>query len=274
MSNDLTIKSEFSSQLAELDRIAETCKKLMQTKHYHKLGEEGICAIMARCKALGIHPFEGLNGGFYMVQGKVGMSTEMMAALVRQRGHSVSKITKEGQDDRVVCTLKGKRKDNGDEMTCSFTMQDAKAAGLWNGPTWQKYPAIMLYNRCMSMLFRQLFPDLSLGAGYLPDEINEITKSGEYSECEFLSPEPEESKQVPTLAQVNELTQILEECPKDYAVSMLKGINTRGWKGIGEMDIDAYNNLRSNAIVKRREYQETQISDVRATFVEHDFAEE
>ena len=32
----------------------------------------------------------------------------------------------------------------------------------------------------MSMLFRQLFADLSLGAGYVEDELREISKTGDY----------------------------------------------------------------------------------------------
>jgi hypothetical protein len=185
-------QDDFGRQLAEFDKIQDTCKKLLQTKHYQALGEAGIHAIMARAKALGIHPFEALNGGFTCIQGKVGMSTEMMAALVRQKGHS---ITKDPKSNNECVILHGKRKDNGDTWTCTFSKEDAMAAGLWAGPTWKKYPAVMLYNRCMSMLFRQLFPDLSLGAGYVEDELKEITKTGDYkpeilplAECETFKP--------------------------------------------------------------------------------------
>jgi len=178
MSNELAIKSDFTKQLEEFDKIQDTCKKLLQTKHYQNLGESGVHAIMARAKALGIHPFEALNGSFYVVQGRVGMSTEMMAALVRQRGHSIQKDPKSNAECII---LKGKRADNGDEWVCSFSRADAEAAGLWNTATWKKYPAVMLYNRCMSMLFRQLFPDLSLGAGYVEDELHEIKKVGDYA---------------------------------------------------------------------------------------------
>ena len=178
MSNEMVVINDFTTQLKEFEQIQDTCKKLLATKHYQTLGEHGIHAIMARCKALGIHPFEGLNGGFYMVQGKIGMSTEMMAALVRRRGHSV---TKDSKSTPECCILHGKRADNGDTWTCTFSKADAEAAGLWNTATWKKYSQVMLYNRCMSMLFRQLFPDLSLGAGYVEDELKEITKTGDYA---------------------------------------------------------------------------------------------
>ncbi len=178
MSKDLVIQSDFQVQMAEMDKIQDTCKKLLQTKHYMALGEAGIHAIMSRAKALGIHPFEALNGGFHCINGKVGMSTEMMSALVRKRGHSVQKDPKSNNE---CCILHGTRADNGDKMTIKFDKEDAIAAGLWTSATWKKYPGVMLYNRAMSMLFRQLFSDLSLGAGYVEDELKEITRTGEYN---------------------------------------------------------------------------------------------
>jgi hypothetical protein len=176
MTKELTVV-DFQTQLAEMDKIQDTCKKLLSTKHYMALGEAGIHAIMSRAKALGIHPFEALNGGFHCINGKVGMSTEMMSALVRKRGHSVQKDPKSNNE---VCILHGTRADNGDKMTVKFDKEDALAAGLWGSTTWKKYPGVMLYNRAMSMLFRQLFSDLSLGAGYVEDELKEITKTGDY----------------------------------------------------------------------------------------------
>lgn len=226
MSIELVVQDDFSRQLAELDKIQDTCKKLMNTKHYAKMGEDGIHTIIARCKSLGIHPFEGLNGGFYMVSGKMGMSTEMMAALVRKRGHS---ITKDPKSNNEIVILHGKRADSGDTWTCSFSKADAEQAGLWNGPTWKKYPSIMLYNRCMSMLFRQLFPDLSMGAGYVEDELKEIAKVDEYkltsSEYEGvktinidvsheLTPEKEE--------QVKTLKEVLKDCGEEYEEKIIQ----------------------------------------------------
>lgn len=225
---------DFSSQLADLDRIQTACKKLMETKHYQAMGESGIHAIMAKSRSLGIHPFEALNGGFTCINGKVGMSTEMMAALVRQRGHS---ITKDPKSNAEIVILHGKRADNGDTWTCSFSKEDAIAAGLWNTATWKKYPAVMLYNRCMSQLFRQLFPDLSVGAGYVEDELKEITKTGEYAytkntylepkdwktidmKVEEIKTEPEKNsvRQPEKLSakQVEEIKMILEECDEKF----------------------------------------------------------
>jgi hypothetical protein len=222
----LTTQDDYIKQVNEVATLQATCRKLLETPHYRKLGEEGIHVIMARAKALGIHPFEALNGGFHCIQGKVGMSTEMMAALIRQRGHS---ITKDPKSTPECVILKGKRKDNGDEWICSFSKDDAIAAGLWGSATWKKYPQIMLYNRCMSMLFRQLFPDLSLGAGYVEDELKEITKTGDYAE-KSVAPEslPEaevviEEKKL-SVEQVNKLNEALAKCPQRYQDNILAAL--------------------------------------------------
>lgn len=218
-------QDDFNKQLTDLDKIQDTCKRLLQTKHYQNMGEASIHAIIARSRALGIHPFEALNGGFICINGKVGMSTEMMAALVRKRGHSIQKDPKSNHE---VCILHGKRADNGDTWTCTFSKDDAIAAGLWGSTTWKKYPDVMLYNRCMSKLFRQLFPDISLGAGYVEDELREITKTGDYKEAEVtisnIRPFEIEEKKTQEITiepkitenQVMELAEVLSECGPEY----------------------------------------------------------
>lgn len=58
----------------------------------------------------------------------------------------------------------------------------------------------------------------------------------------------------PTLLQVNEITSILKECSENYYEAVMKGISQRGWNGIADMSLDAYNNLRTNALMKRAEH--------------------
>lgn len=247
----VSTQSDFSTQLAELDKITDTCKKLLQTKHYQALGEHGIHAIMARAKALGIHPFEALNGGFHCINGKVGMSTEMMAALVRQKGHS---ITKDPKSNNELCILHGKRADNGDVWTCQFGRQDAEAAGLWNSATWKKYPGVMLYNRCMSMLFRQLFPDLSLGAGYVEDELKEITKTGDYAaslpivEAEVVLPKVEElPPQFPSKTDVDLLKLVLSKCPFEVTQKLDDWMMDKSYNTHSEIPLSAFKGILENA---------------------------
>ena len=246
-----SVDEDFTKQLSELDKISDTCKKLMQTKHYAAIGEAGICAIMARAKALGIHPFEALNGGFHCISGKVGMSTEMMAALVRQKGHSIQKDPKSNNE---LCILHGKRADNGDVWTCSFSKADAEAAGLWTSATWRKYPGVMVYNRCMSMLFRQLFPDLSLGAGYVEDELKEITKTGDYAQSipasnfEIVQPKIEDlPPQFPSVTDIKVLNLVLDKCPKETSETLNAWMEKKGYMSKAEIPLNEFKGILENA---------------------------
>jgi hypothetical protein len=104
---------------------------------------------------------------FHVIEGQPSLKPEIMLALVRRAGHSVS-----GDTSPTGATITGKRRDSGDQMTVEFTLEDAKRAGLLGrrGP-WQSYPQSMCWARALSQLCRMLFPDVVLGAGYTPEEL-------------------------------------------------------------------------------------------------------
>lgn len=52
----------------------------------------------------------------------------------------------------------------------SYTIAQAKQAGLLGSQAWQKYPDAMLRARCLSAICRAVYPDLILGM-YDPDEL-------------------------------------------------------------------------------------------------------
>lgn len=129
------------------------------------MSPEVMLNIMLTARDLGISPLKAINGGFYVVNGKISMSTALMTDRIRKEGHSI-KIT---EWSSTKCTIIGIRKDNGDSVKFEFTMEDAHAAGLTGSPTWKKFPKQMLYNRAMSTLARTLFPDV-VGNAYSEDE--------------------------------------------------------------------------------------------------------
>lgn len=144
--------------LLELQNTEKLVAKLMQTKHYAKMGAEGIYAIVQKANSMGIPVMDALNGALYVVGGKIEMTSQMMNRLIRMKGHS---ITKDARSTNELCILHGKRADNGDTWTVAFGLADARKAGLIkpNG-VWEKYPAVMCFNRALSTLARQLFPDV------------------------------------------------------------------------------------------------------------------
>lgn len=145
-------------------------EQAVASKMYRGIGEKaGVMMIMLAAREMGISPMAALNGGLNIINGKVEISARMMSALVRRAGHSLE--TKEETDESV--TVHGKRADNGNEQTVTFTLKDAQKAGLVKaGGGWTKFPKDMLFARALSRLARQLFSDV-IGIGYVEGEIRE-----------------------------------------------------------------------------------------------------
>jgi hypothetical protein len=221
MTKDIAIKEEvsFDAMLMDIENMQKMAQKLMQSKHYQVMGEAGIFAIVQKAKSLGINPLEALNGGLYYVNGKVGMSTEMMACLIRQAGHSISK---DPRSDNNICILNGKRADTGDTWTIRFSMDDAKKAGIAKH-MYEKWPAIMLYNRAMSTLARQLFPDVIKGAGYTMDELKEISANKNTAPLEM-----EDVTEMASVEAIHELLHMIGRTPADYQNRVIDFLNKHG----------------------------------------------
>lgn len=101
-----------------------------------------------------------------VIQGNATLKPEAMLALIRQKGHSVQ-IERLENGVRIT----GKRADTGDTDSVTFTVDDAKRAGLLNNGTWKSYPIDMCQWRAVSRIARSLFADVTLGAAYTPEEL-------------------------------------------------------------------------------------------------------
>ena len=108
---------------------------------------------------------------YHVIEGTASLRPEAMLGLVRRAGHSVTlELVAETSGGRAA-VASGKRADTGDEHTAKFSELDAKRAGLSGKKNWQTYLDSMLTWRAVSALCRVLFPDVVLGAGYVPEEI-------------------------------------------------------------------------------------------------------
>lgn len=156
----------------DIKNFKELAEIAMKSGNYPNMGMNTMLNIMLSARDLGIAPYKALNGGFYVVNGKISMSTALMTDRIRKAGHSV-KIT---EWSSKKCVMIGIRKDNQDSVKIEFTMEDAQMAGLTNSAVWKKYPKVMLYNRAMAMMARVLFPDV-VGNCYSEDEGEEIKRN-------------------------------------------------------------------------------------------------
>jgi hypothetical protein len=128
-----------------------------------------------------------------VVDGRPTMSANLMASKARANGHRISRAEHRNPDGEVVAvTAKGVHRDGTtDEIT--WTLDDAKRAGLLAKQNWVKYPRQMLWARAVSELCRTLFNDAFLGSVYTVDEIGDTLDKhddldAEYAEVSAPSP--------------------------------------------------------------------------------------
>lgn len=151
----------------DLQNTKNLCQLLVNTPYYTRLGMDGIFAIIETAKSLKIDPKLALGGGLYYVKGKVEMSSRLMNSMIRSQKHS---ITMDPKSDDTICILHGKRADNGDTWTESFSLAEAEKANL-KSDAWKNFSHDMLFARALSRLARRLFPDI-IGNVYVEGEIS------------------------------------------------------------------------------------------------------
>ncbi len=158
-----------TNALQEIHQIQSICEAFLQHPLGQKIGPLGVNTIVAKAFAVGMNPIDALNGGMYYVKDKVELSAASMNQLIRKHKH---RVQKDARSDETVCILHGKRADTGDEWTASFSIEEAKAAGIYKG-AWLTYPQDMLFARALTRLARQLFPDVIKGC-YIQGEIQAV----------------------------------------------------------------------------------------------------
>jgi hypothetical protein len=129
-----------------------------------------VMAAMLQGHELGIGPMQALSQ-IAVINGKPCMSAQLMRALVQRAGHDLWFESK--SNTKVV--IAGRRSDWPEDRVArvTWTMDDAKAAGLQGGQNYRKYPRAMLAARATSELCRDNFADVLGGISYTPEELSD-----------------------------------------------------------------------------------------------------
>jgi len=169
----------------EVKAIEIMAKQAVESKYVEKLGGyAGVFSIAMYARELKIPIMSALFGGMANIMGKITIAPQLMNAMIRKAGH---KLKIDSNDQR--CIIEGTRKDTGEVCMVSFSLEDARKAGLIkpNGG-WEKYPSDMCFARALSRLARRLFPDV-IGMAYVEGEIDD-------------EPEKESKEEVETIEEV------------------------------------------------------------------------
>lgn len=171
MSNNSLIPS--SDELKAIELIV---KNAVDSKYFDKVGGlAGAFSIAMYAREMGLPIMNCLFGGIRPVLGKIEIAPQLMNAMIRKSGH----ILQTKQHTHELCTIYGKRRDTGEEMTVTFTIEDAKRAKIFKpGGAWETYPKNMTYKSALANLARWLFADI-ISMAYVEGEIQEDEESNQ-----------------------------------------------------------------------------------------------
>ena len=121
------------------------------------------CAIILAGRELGMEPMLALRS-ISMVKGKIVVAADAQLALFKSKGGRA-------QFDRLDDTIAVLQliHPNGDQHTESFSIEDARRAGLLNNSNWKNFPKAMLRSRCITAGLKSVGFEPTSGT-YDPDE--------------------------------------------------------------------------------------------------------
>lgn len=109
-------------------------------------------------REVGFPPMTALSQ-IHVIEGRPSMAAEGMRALVLAAGHELEVVESSG----ALCRMRAKRSRSSQWTTLTWTLDDARRAGLLGKDNWRKYPRAMLTARCTGDLCRMVFPDVIHG---------------------------------------------------------------------------------------------------------------
>ncbi len=154
--------------IQSMDDVERAAKAMSASGFFpdSKSAAQAIVKVLAG-RELGFGAFASMTG-VAVIQGKPVVGANLTAAAIKQTGKYNYRVTEHTEQ---VCRIKFF--EGGQEVgVSSFTMDDARAAGLTNKDNWKKYPRNMLFARAISNGQKWYAPDVYNGVTvYTPDEL-------------------------------------------------------------------------------------------------------
>ncbi len=168
MSSEMMVMPQLD--LAALERAAQ---QLAQSKYSAERNPVDALWLVATGAGLGIDPATALRA-IHVIKGKPVLSADLMSAVAMRHPACEYLIIREMSAER--CVIATKRRGWPEEVVMTWTMEDARRAGLAGGDNWKKYPQAMLKARCLGQIVRAAYPDALMGV-YAEGEIEETAEA-------------------------------------------------------------------------------------------------
>lgn len=129
--------------------------------------EQAMLVIMAG-REFGLGAMASLRS-FHVVEGKPTMSAQsMMARCLEHASCRLFRVVR-SRCTNELAVVEVQRHGWPEPETYTWSIEDAKRAGLASRPNWSKYPREMLINRCIAEAARFVWPEVMAGV-YAPEE--------------------------------------------------------------------------------------------------------
>lgn len=172
----MTTTAKLNEAMAKKETMLPASNGMVELKEWADIGvKAGILpagtnsyqamSIIQTGKEIGLQPMQSLRSMSF-VKGRLTMSVQLQLALAKQRGVVIKEIIEVAES----CTVTLKR--NDEIVTCKYTLNDARKAGLLReGGSYEKYERQMLRWRAIGDALRLIAPDLVMGL-LSPEEAN------------------------------------------------------------------------------------------------------
>jgi hypothetical protein len=156
------------AEFAALERMATAIADTQMIPPAYRKKPADVLAVFLKARELGLAPMFALNH-IFVIEGTPGLSANLIGALIRRARHRMQTLESTDKQARIW----GRRRDTGDEVTVTWTIEIARRNGLLKKSNWN-YIESMLVARATSQLGRELFQDVTMGIVYTPDELEDI----------------------------------------------------------------------------------------------------
>ncbi|MET9012270.1 hypothetical protein ABZX74_15330 [Streptomyces olivaceoviridis] len=135
---------------------------------------EEVTAVILAGNEIGLPPMAALKA-FDIIQGTPALRAHAMRGLVQSKGHKIQLVESDGEH----CVMRGRRADDEDWQTVTWTMPRAALLGLVGKPEWKKQPQTMLVARATGELCRLIASDVLHAVPYTSEELRDNTPTYE-----------------------------------------------------------------------------------------------
>lgn len=156
-----------TTQLVAFNEVEKMAVAVAKSGLFGIKTPEQAIALMLIAQAEGLHPAVAARD-YHVIQGRPALKSDAMLARFQAAGGKV--VWNVYTDQEVTGTF---NHPSGGSATISWTLNQAKNAGLCSKDVWRQYPRAMLRARVISEGIRTVYPGVSVGV-YTPEEISDF----------------------------------------------------------------------------------------------------